>query len=152
MDKKQVKAVIDVLKVNKNTGRPQFDYLFFRGGVAYATNGFAIMEWKADVEDGEISKEELEHWYKLAGNKDLLDLKLVQKHELTNVPYFGGVITALEHDIETDKTKNEPVLLDSNYFKILMPAFTRPLFQFAKGNIVKISEHGMTWYLLGIKK
>lgn len=154
MDKKQVKAVIDVLKINTKTGRvgTSLDYIYIIDNWMYASNGYALLalELRGGHEDLELSREDLEKWYKLAGNTSIFTAEDMKPKEQTP-PDFATLRNSLEKEFE--KSGETSVMFDPSYFKMLMPAFKSAKLEIANAK-VRITENGasirpMTWYLMG---
>lgn len=109
--KKQVKAIIDILKDTAIDGRPALQQVFERGGYLWATNGYVALELgKTDCEGKCITLPALVGWYGTHKTKDTTTLTEL----LTDNEYSEPDMTALLHK---EYTKATDPRFDIDYMK-----------------------------------
>lgn len=149
MNKKEVKALLDMLKVLKKVGRDKTDLngVFVKDNMLYATNGYAWLEFPMDGDCKYMAFDDIERWYKLAGARDYLKSDVMEDREKW-IEYEG----LQKRLAESLKTHPDYVKLDTNLMKIVSAFFEDGArFELGSDYTTKIYDAKKVVYLMGMK-
>lgn len=153
-DKKQVKVYLDILKVNKKNGLDVLDYVVIKDGMLNVSNGYALVANEVRTAKSlELSREDLETWYKAADNKSQLTLEDFKPLSHTP-PNYKELVERLQKDLEEPVKDNE---FNPEYLKALLPAFQSVKIKQGSNYVLQLKEGNIsllphTIYLMGKKK
>lgn len=83
LNKKQAKAILDLLKSKDLNTRPVLQHICIKDHKWYATDGYVLVGGTIKADDNKmVDWQTLERWYKLANAKDTLDLSELEADEM----------------------------------------------------------------------